>query len=62
MVEKVGNTLVEFQRLASVAMVAVPRIKCPSCEQTDEKDLDISTHLIPQDAVSRLFTLVRQRL
>lgn len=61
-VEKVGNTLVEFQRLASVAMVAVPRIKCPTCEQTDEKDLDISTHLIPQDAVSRLFTLVRQRL
>jgi len=61
-VEKVGNTLVEFQRLASVAMVAIPRIKCQECQQTDQKDLDISTHLIPQDAVSRLFTLVRQRL
>lgn len=61
-VEKVGQTLTEFQRLASVAMVAVPRIQCPSCDNTDQKDLDISTHLIPQDAVSRLFTLVRQRL
>lgn len=61
-VEKVGQTLTEFQRLASVAMVAIPRIPCPECEQTDQKDLDISPHLIPQDAVSRLFTLVRQRL
>lgn len=61
-VDKVGNTLTEFQRLASVAMVAVPRIQCPACEKTEERDLDISTHLIPQDAVSRLFTLVRQRL
>lgn len=61
-VDKVSETLSEFQRLSSVAIVAVPRIPCPSCDQTSERDLDISAHLIPQDAVSRLFTLVRQRL
>ena len=61
-VEKVSSTLTEFQRLASVAIVAIPRCKCDDCQSTDTKDLDISTHLIPQDAVSRLFTLVRQRV
>ena len=60
-VEKVSSTLTEFQRLASVAIVAVPRCKCDGCQKTESKDLDISPHLIPQDMVSRLFTLVRQR-
>lgn len=61
-VEKVSSTLTEFQRLASIAIVAIPRCKCDGCQKTETKDLDISTHLIPQDAVSRLFTLVRQRV
>ncbi len=61
-VERVGDTLTEFQRLSSVAIVAIPRLPCVGCGKTSEKDLDVSTHLIPQDAVSRLFTLVRQRL
>ena len=60
--EKVGQTLSEFQRLSQVAIVAIPRIRCPVCQQTNQKDLDISPHLIPQDAVSRFFTLARQRL
>ena len=59
-VEKVSSTLTEFQRLASVAIVAIPRCECVECRATETKDLDIATHLIPQDAVSRLFTLVRQ--
>lgn len=59
-VKKVSDTLTEFQRLSSIAMVAIPRCPCPECKATDERDLDIATHLIPQDSVSRLFTLVRQ--
>lgn len=59
---KVSETLGEFQRLSMIAITAIPRAKCPTCQKTDTKDLDISKHLIPQDAVSRLFTLVRQRV
>lgn len=59
-VKKVSDTLTEFQRLSSIAIVAIPRCECHECKATDKKDLDIATHLIPQDAVSRLFTLVRQ--
>ena len=61
-VEKVSDTLTEFQRLSSIAIVAVPRLPCEGCQQTNQRDLDVAVHLIPQDAVSRLFTLVRQRL
>jgi hypothetical protein len=60
-VNKVGETLSEFQRLSVIAMVAIPRVECPTCSQTDQKDLDISPYLIPQDAVSRFFTLAHQR-
>ena len=59
---KVSETLGEFQRLSMIAITAIPRATCPSCQKTDKRDLDISKHLIPQDAVSRLFTLVRQRV
>ena len=60
--DKVSETLSEFQRLSQIAVVAVPRVACESCGQTDQKDLDISPHLIPQDATSRFFTLAHQRL
>ena len=60
--DKVSETLSEFQRLSQVAIVAVPRVQCEGCGQTDQKDLDISPHLIPQDATSRFFTLAHQRL
>ena len=59
---KVGETLSEFQRLSVIAITAIPRVKCPICQKTETRDLDIAKHLIPQDAVSRLFTLVRQRV
>ncbi len=60
--EKVSDTLAEFQRLSQIAIVAIPRVPCEGCKQTDQKDLDISPHLIPQDMTSRFFTLARQRL
>lgn len=60
--DKVSETLSEFQRLSQIAIVAVPRVACEDCKQTDQKDLDISPHLIPQDATSRFFTLAHQRL
>ena len=60
--DKVSETLSEFQRLSQIAIVAVPRVQCEGCGQTDQKDLDISPHLIPQDATSRFFTLAHQRL
>jgi hypothetical protein len=60
--DKVSETLSEFQRLSQIAIVAVPRVACEGCKQTDQKDLDISPHLIPQDATSRFFTLAHQRL
>ena len=60
--DKVSETLSEFQRLSQIAIVAVPRVPCEGCQQTNEKDLDISPHLIPQDATSRFFTLAHQRL
>lgn len=60
--DRVGETLSEFQRLSQVAIVAIPRVECPVCHKTSTKDLEISPHLIPQDAVSRFFTLALQRL
>lgn len=60
--KRVSDTLGEFQRLSTIAITAIPRVKCPSCQKTDPRDLDICQHLIPQDAVSRFFTLVRQRV
>ena len=59
---RVSETLAEFQRQSLIAMVAIPRVQCPTCQQTDKTDIDISTYLIPQDATSRFFTLARQRL
>lgn len=61
-VNRVSETLAEFQRQSLIAMVAIPRVQCPTCQQTDKTDIDISTYLIPQDATSRFFTLARQRL
>lgn len=61
-IDRVSETLSEFQRLSKIAIIGVPRVKCPACQKTEPKDLDMSPHLIPQDAVSRFFTVVRQRL
>lgn len=60
--DKVSETLSDFQRKSQIAIVAVPRVPCSVCQATDQKDFDISPHLIPQDATSRFFTLVRHRL
>lgn len=60
--DKVSETLSDFQRQSQIAIVAVPRVKCPVCQSTDQKDFDISPYLIPQDATARFFTLARQRL
>lgn len=61
-VAKVGKTLAEFQRKSLIAMVAIPRVPCPSCQKTDMTKSEVSQYLIPQDAVSRFFTLAHQRL
>lgn len=61
-VTKLSAALDEYQRECIVQMVAIPRIPCTECGGIDEEGAIDHPHLIPQDAVSRFFTLARLKL
>lgn len=61
-VTKLSDAIDEYQRQSVVQMVAIPREPCPACGGIDKTDAEHYPHLIPQDAVSRFFTLAHHEL
>lgn len=52
----------EFTDSSMIALMAVPRMQCPSCQHTPDPAYEEHPEVVPQDAIARFFTLLGQKI